>query len=380
MQGTDGGPTLKPKGVPQMNLRTKVSVGILVAATATVGFVPTLSGASPVDDKRRQAAEIQRQIDANDDQLVTLSEQLNGATYRINQAQAGIDEAKRRTDLAEAERRRIRSILSRRAAQMYRGAGSSSPLERMNVKNVGEIASRSKYAAAAADRDDVLIAKLQQAKEDLAARKADLERQQAAAKAEAAAATAAKTRLDAANRQQKALKSQVNGEIATILDREAKARAAAQLAASQRAAANRTTTRPGSGGRAAIPANFPNVPAPNAGAAAAVAYAKAQVGKGYVYATSGPDTFDCSGLTGAAWERGGVSLTHYSGAQYQQTMRIGPNDLQPGDLIFYGPGGSNHVEIYIGGGMVVSASNPSSGVKLAGVRYGSASGYGRVRA
>ncbi|MEP6625266.1 MAG: NlpC/P60 family protein, partial [Acidimicrobiia bacterium] len=86
-----------------------------------------------------------------------------------------------------------------------------------------------------------------------------------------------------------------------------------------------------------------------------------------------------SGLTAAAWQRGGVSLAHYSGAQYQETMRIGAGDLQPGDLVFYGPGGSNHVEIYIGGGMVVSASNPSSGVKLAGVRYGSASGYGRVR-
>ena len=124
---------------------------------------------------------------------------------------------------------------------------------------------------------------------------------------------------------------------------------------------------------------MPNVPAPNGGAAAAVAFAKAQVGKGYRYATSGPDTFDCSGLTAAAWARGGVSLAHYSGAQYQETIRIGAGDLQPGDLVFYGPGGSQHVEIYIGGGMVVSASNPSSGVKMAGVRYGSASGYGRVR-
>jgi cell wall-associated NlpC family hydrolase len=127
-----------------------------------------------------------------------------------------------------------------------------------------------------------------------------------------------------------------------------------------------------------MPANFPNAPAPNGRAAAAVAYAKAQVGKGYVYATSGPNTFDCSGLTAAAWGAAGVGLAHYSGAQYQQTIRIGPGDLQPGDLVFYGPGGSNHVEIYIGGGMVVSASNPASGVKLAGVRYGSASGYGRV--
>lgn len=363
-----------------MNLRTKVSVVILVATFMTAGLVPTVSGASPVDDKRRQAAEIQRQIDANDSQLVMLSERLNGANYRINQAQAGIDEAKRRTDIAEAERRRIRGILSRRAAQMYRGAGTSSPLEQMNVKNVGQIATRSKYAAAAADRDDVLIAQLQKAKEDLAARKADLERQQAAAKAEADAAAAAKNQLDTAQRQQKALKAQVNGEIAAILDREARARAAAQQAAAQRAAAQRTTApRSGSAGRAAIPANIPDVPAPNAGAAAAVAYAKAQIGKGYVYATSGPDTFDCSGLTAAAWQRGGVGLAHYSGAQYQQTIRIGSGDLQPGDLIFYGPGGSNHVEIYIGGGMVVSASNPSTGVKLAGVRYGSASGYGRVR-
>ena len=109
-----------------------------------------------------------------------------------------------------------------------------------------------------------------------------------------------------------------------------------------------------------------------------MAFAKAQVGKGYLYATSGPDTFDCSGLTAAAWAAAGVGLAHYSGAQYQQTIRIGPGDLQPGDLVFYGPGGSNHVEIYIGGGMVVSASNPAEGVKLAGVRYGSASGYGRV--
>ena len=140
--------------------------------------------------------------------------------------------------------------------------------------------------------------------------KADLERQQASAKAEAAAATSAKAKIDTANRQQKALKAQINGEIATILDRESKARAAAQVAAAQRAASTRSTTRSGSGSRTAIPANFPNVPAPNAGAAAAVAYAKAQVGKGYVYATSGPDTFDCSGLTAAAWQRGGVGLAH----------------------------------------------------------------------
>ena len=367
-----------------MNLRTKVSVVILVTATAASTAFPALSGASPVDDKRRQAAEIQRQMDANDNQLVMLSEQLNGAKIRHDQAEAGINEAQRRTDIAEGQRRQLRSMLSQRAAQMYKGAASASPLAQMDVKSLGEISTRSHYAAAAADRDDTLVAKLQKSEEALAVRRADLERQRTAAQAETEAASAAKSKIDAANKQAAALKQQVNGEIATILKQEADARAAAaQREAQRRAAAppQRVATGGSSSSRGTpIPPNFPDVPAPNGGAAAAVAYAKAQVGKRYVYATSGPDTFDCSGLTAAAWEQGGVSLAHYSGAQYQDTMRIGAGDLQPGDLIFYGPGGSNHVEIYIGGGAVVSASNPSSGVKLSSVRYDSASGYGRVRA
>jgi cell wall-associated NlpC family hydrolase len=245
----------------------------------------------------------------------------------------------------------------------------------MDVSNINELSARSKYASAAADHDNSLIAELQRAREELDARKADLERQRASAKGDEAAAAAATTKVQSANRAAQALKSQLTGEIATLAANARREQEAAQARAAQAGPSRRGS----SGGRQSIPTNFPNVPAPNAGAAAAVAFAKAQVGKGYRYATSGPDTFDCSGLTAAAWAQGGVGLAHYSGAQYQETIRIGAGDLQPGDLVFYGPGGSQHVEIYIGGGMVVSASNPSEGVKLAGVRYGSASGYGRVR-
>jgi cell wall-associated NlpC family hydrolase len=363
-----------------MNLRTKVTVALAAGALAAVSAFPALSGASPIDDKRRQAAELQRQIDANDHEIVTLSERLNGARYRKAQSEAAIVEAQRRTDAAIAERNRIRDILGRRAAQIYRGAGSSTPLSQMDVSNINEMSARSKYASAAADHDNVLIVKLQKAKEELDARKADLERQRAASQAEEAAAASARAKVESANRQKQALKSQVTGQIATLLAQEANARAAAAQRAAAAGPPRTTTAGTSTARRASVPTNFPNVPAPNAGAAAAVAFAKQQVGKGYRYATSGPDTFDCSGLTAAAWSRGGVGLAHYSGAQYQQTIRIGAGDLQPGDLVFYGPGGSNHVEIYIGGGMVVSASNPSSGVKMAGVRYGSATGYGRVRA
>ncbi len=344
-----------------MNLRTKVTVVIATAALAAAAVFPAASGAAPIDDKRRQAAELQRQIEANDNDLVATSEQLNGARLRMTQAQEAIAEAEARTKAAEAERRSIRAQLGQRAAQIYRSAGTSTPLAQIDVSSVTEMTSRSKYASAAAERDDQLIAQLQKVEEDLAVRQADLQRQKAAAESEAKAAESARARIAAANRQAQALRNQVQGEIATILAEQAAAQAAAsQRAAAQRAAAQ-TATRAApapSSRRTQAPVNFPDAPAPNGGAAAAVAFAKAQVGKSYRYATSGPDSFDCSGLTSAAWARGGVSLAHYSGAQYQQTIRIGANDLQPGDLVFYGPGGSNHVEIYIGGGMVVSAVEP----------------------
>ncbi|MBM3674463.1 MAG: NlpC/P60 family protein [Actinobacteria bacterium] len=358
-----------------MNLRAKAS-GFIAITLVTAGILPAVTAqGAPIDDKRRQAAALQAQIDANGDKIVTLSERLNGARLRLDRAQAGIVEAERRTAEAQAETARVKHLLNARAIEIYKGAGASSPLDAMDVDSVADLGARSQYAAAAADRDDALLTKLQKAREDLADQKAQLEQQRAAAAAERDATDAARREIERASAGQKALLSQVNGEIATLMAqetarRDAEARARAAATATQNAAAPRRTTGP---------VNFPDVPAPNARAATAVAFAKAQVGKGYRYATSGPDTYDCSGLTASAWAAAGVSLAHYSGAQWQQTVHIGAGDLQAGDLIFYGPGGSNHVEIYIGGGMVVSASNPATGVKLSAVRYGTATGYGRVR-
>jgi septal ring factor EnvC (AmiA/AmiB activator) len=200
-----------------MNLRTRATVLVMTGAVVAATVFPAVSGASPVDDKRREAAEIQSQIDANDHEIVTLSEQLNGARYRISQAEAAIAESQRRMDEAIAQRKKIRDILGRRAADIYKGAGSSTPLSQIDVSNINELSARSKYASAAADHDNVLIARLQKAQEDLDARKADLERQRASARADEATATAAKTKVEAANREQQALKSQVTGQIATLI-------------------------------------------------------------------------------------------------------------------------------------------------------------------
>ncbi len=95
--------------------------------------------------------------------------------------------------------------------------------------------------------------------------------------------------------------------------------------------------------------------------------ALAQVGKRYVYGTSGPNTFDCSGLTSYAYRQIGISLPRTSRAQYASAGRkVSVSDIQPGDLVFYYSGPS-HVGIYIGNGKIVHAANPRSGVNVTGL-------------
>jgi peptidoglycan DL-endopeptidase CwlO len=117
--------------------------------------------------------------------------------------------------------------------------------------------------------------------------------------------------------------------------------------------------------RSSTPVSTADVPV-SGRAAAAVRYAMAQVGKAYVYGAAGPNAFDCSGLTMAAWGAAGVGLPHSSSAQYGSGTHISASQLQPGDLVFYySP--ISHVGMYIGHGMIVNAENPSAGVRVAGL-------------
>lgn len=89
-------------------------------------------------------------------------------------------------------------------------------------------------------------------------------------------------------------------------------------------------------------------------------------GKPYVWGAEGPDAFDCSGLVKYALEKSfGKSFPHYSGDQYAMSRPV--KDPQMGDLVFFGPGGRNHVGVYAGNGKVWSAMSPSSGIGMANV-------------
>lgn len=103
---------------------------------------------------------------------------------------------------------------------------------------------------------------------------------------------------------------------------------------------------------------------------AAVAFALAQLGKKYVWGAAGPDDFDCSGLTLAAWATAGVHLLHYTVDQWHEGQLVVPAQTAPGDLVLVpgsdppGPGLPGHVGIYLGDGLVISALDPQLGVAV----------------
>ncbi|MGH8997072.1 MAG: C40 family peptidase, partial [Acidimicrobiales bacterium] len=232
-------------------------------------------------------------------------------------------------------------------------ASGPNPLFSANQKTY---AAAQEYGAVAAGNLNVAVANLHTAEVALGAETAKLTIQQGAAQAAVNAAAASRA---AANAQQGALESslgQVQGQLG-VLERSAQGRSNA---------GEGTITR----ARLAVSANFPAPPTNSAGGRA-VAAAESQIGVPYVWGGESPGRgFDCSGLVAWAWGQAGVGLPHFSGAQMSDSAPVPVSDLQPGDLLFYGPGGDNHVAMYVGGGEMIEAPYTGASVWVTSLRLG----------
>src|SRR5699024_1222660 len=94
-------------------------------------------------------------------------------------------------------------------------------------------------------------------------------------------------------------------------------------------------------------------------------------GNPYVWGgTSLTNGTDCSGFTQSVYRNFGISIPRVSRDQANGGRTVSLSNVLPGDLIFYTSGGSiNHVALYIGGGQVVHASNPRTGIKISNYTY-----------
>ncbi|HEY7106430.1 MAG TPA: NlpC/P60 family protein [Acidimicrobiia bacterium] len=355
-----------------------LSLITMALAFVTVGSVmgPVASApASPLDDKQSEAASLEQQINANGIRIDALNEQINSAQIQLDQANATIAQADAQVAAAKAKARALRGQLAARAASVYRQAGTTGVAD-LDAQSASDLATREKYTSLAADREHQLVAQLASAREDLAARKASAEDARAAAANTEQQIQSSKDELVAGDKKQRDLLSQVKGDIAVLVAQQEADRVARETAAAQARMAATPATSTGTGGgsvnRGDADTTPRAVPAPSGGAATAIAYAQAQLGKPYCYAGVGPECYDCSGLTMMAWGQAGVGMPHGSTEQYNMFPHVPLSQAQPGDLIVW----DGHVGLYIGGGMMIHAPHTGTVVQVAPI-YGTPWGAAR---
>jgi cell wall-associated NlpC family hydrolase len=372
-------------------------------AVPTAASLP--AGAQSIEDKRAEAARVADQLAALDRRLMDLSAQAEAAGYAEDEAKKAVEDAQARVDQTNAELQAKRTQLRSFAIDAYKSGDDSAELNALLTAEANEAPAKKSYiAVTTGNRQDLLdsLAATQRQAEDETARLA-----QAQAEAERYADTLDATRDGVAETtaDQRALNQRVQGELATMVaaeqarraeearraaeaaaaaarQREEAARAAAPVAAAPRAAAPAPSTGGGGGGGGGG-GDDTSAPAPpvGSGASGAINAALSRRGLGpYVWGASGPTSFDCSGLVLWAYKQVGISLPHYSGAQYNATTRISRSQLQAGDLVFWGGGGSEHVAIYMGGNQLVHAFGSGNGVHVTALDgwWKPPTGYGRI--
>jgi cell wall-associated NlpC family hydrolase len=305
-------------------------------------------------------------VPGSEEDLGVLNERYNLARLRLDRATAAMQATEQRLQSTRDRAVEIREIVRARAARLYRGTAGGGIAGLLGSSDVNELARRAEYVGAAAKPDRALLRDLNRALDDLADELRANQEAQRRLRAEADAAAAARRKLlaeAAAARAAAALQARAQGAGPIGTPR-------VMQATSSSSGSGLPAVPPGSppptAGKPPSSAPKPTTPAPppSSRAAIAVAFARAQLGKPYSFATSGPDTFDCSGLTMAAWRAAGVSMAHYSVSQANSFPKVTWEQLQPGDLVlFYAD--LHHVGLYIGGGQMIHAPRTGDVVKIA---------------
>ncbi|WFB08930.1 NlpC/P60 family protein [Streptomyces sp. LX-29] len=363
----------------------RTAVGVTTAALASVTL---LSQAAPSAQAAPRAPEptmeeVKERVDTLYREAGTATQEYNAAEERADKQRATVDrmieDAARRTEKLNEARR----VLGAYAAAQYRHGGVANTATLLLASDPQDFFDRSHLM-------DRLTGRQKEAVDDFRVQTAEAATQ----RAEAARSL---TRLSESQKRLRAKKETVQGKLAearTLLSRltaeekarlaaierrkEAEARRkAAELAEKerQREEAERRRQQPtpdqdaggdsgtgtdtGSGSGSGSDSGSHATKAERA-----IAFARAQLGKPYVWGATGPGSYDCSGLTQAAWKSAEVTLPRTTWDQVKVGQRVATSELIPGDLVFFYDDIS-HVGLYIGDGMMIHAPKPGDVVKIA---------------
>lgn len=377
-----------------------------VAASLAFTVTDTAIGAAPVSadtvaDKRAQAARIAEALEEQGRKVSVLSEDLDQARLHADEVSGRARTAEEKLRLTDLRVGEARSRLRGQAVASYVKGGELPAMQAMVAGSSDDLAVRTVYVKEVGGRQQAALEDLRAARQNLESERSQLDGAQRSAKEALGQVESRRRAAEEAAGAQEATLQRVQGELATLVAAAAERRATeeaskaqAELAARQARAAvvaaavpppaAPTPGRPPAPRRPEAAPILDQAPEPGAatgrpaaGAEAAIAEARRQLGKPYRWGAAGPDSFDCSGLTLWAWRAGGKSLPHSSRAQFAATSRVPLSQIQPGDLVFYGSP-IHHMGIYVGGGTMVEASQTGTPVRYASIYRRDMAGVGRV--
>ena len=369
---------LTRKGLTALRRVAGPALAAVAVCTSTVLPLARPAAADQLSSVQAQASALEAKINQTGSQISALNEQYNAAQYHLSQIKSQVAQTQAKISKTRQAVSADTQALRHAAIDAYVSNGTSASSNPLFDTNTKSFAAKSEYSHVAAGTLNTAVNDLTNSQDRLTTQEAQLQSQQSAAQAASDSAANAVSQAKSLQAQQAANLAQVKGQIATIIKQHQAAQAAAQAAAARQtiaaaqAAAQSTPPSSSSGSGSSSSGNSNNFtpPPPVAGAAGAVAAAESQIGVPYVWGASSPGVgFDCSGLVMWAWGQAGVSLPHFSGAQFAMSTPVPTSALQPGDLLFYGPGGSDHVAMYVGGGMMIEAPQTGYTVHITPVRF-----------
>ncbi|MFF3310926.1 NlpC/P60 family protein [Streptomyces sp. NPDC002952] len=352
--------------------------GLATAALTSVALLSQTANAAPSAEPRPSLEEVQKKVDDLYHQAETATQKYNAAKEKSSKQRQRVDtlldDVAKRTEKLNSAREELGSYA---AAQYRTGAAAPDTATLLladdpqdyfdQTQLMGRLTSRQKVAvddyvteqaATAKKRAEASesLEKLTTSQRTLKSTKAEVQRKLADARGLLSKLTA----------EEKARLAAIEEKKREEADRKAEELARQQAAQEERsreetAQQDQGASDAGAGGTAEDPAYATT-------ADKAIAFARAQVGKPYVWGATGPDSYDCSGLTQAAWKAAGVSLPRTTWDQVDAGTTVPLSDIKPGDLVFFYDDIS-HVGLYIGNGMMIHAPKPGAYVREESIYY-----------
>ncbi|MFJ1769403.1 NlpC/P60 family protein [[Kitasatospora] papulosa] len=374
-------PALASHRKPRTRGRTTPAVGLTTVALASVTLLSTQSATAAPAEPKPSIKEVQKKVDA-------LYRQAGTATQQYNKAKAASAEQRSKVDaLLEAAAKRAdklnetRRELGSYAAAQYRGGSIAPTATFFLADDPQSYFDQDQLMARMTSRQQKAVADFRTQQKEAAAKRAEATKSLETLTASQASLRTSKQQVQTKLTEARTLLSQLTAEEkARLAELERKKEAEAerkadelarQQATKEKAAADEAPkTNTGSGTGTGSGSGY------SSKAEKVLAFARAQIGKPYVWGATGPSSYDCSGLTQAAWKAAGVGLPRTTWDQVKVGTRVSTANLRPGDLVFFYDDIS-HVGIYKGGGMMIHAPKPGANVREESIYYMPI--YGSVR-